>query len=392
MEDNDSSPGELYRRAGELKGKFPQISWIVAEEPILLHDHESEIRLCLKIPQHQYEAAKYLAYMLGNPVELERMANKSFDEMQASLDALAYISDKAVDDKDELLEIINEIEIILCDIYKFGSKLPMSINLHLKPQWEEGYDLFDEDWNYPDSLVKEFSTIQENLSFIYFENMKYFPMYDEPNPLLEPGFIHEAYNSFYSENGWGKRLLETLNQLRNVKEILNEMENYPATEELKGFTLLEAAIQWMKERITKDHILDIQRYKYYGETFLDPMEIPIYENIFPFTITNYDGLPDVFLQPSEEGINLGYVTTEWHDPHLPVPKLKIRKTIPWEKLVPLSNEEKEILLIEQLFNLIKFRQRQLKNCQFCGEKIPPGQLFNKKTCYSCATEFFRVIY
>jgi hypothetical protein len=373
---------DLYHIAQELKYRAPQINWIVGEEKILQYDNKYEAQLCIKVPTAQFEAAKYLYSLIIDSKDNEFLHNQVIHDLEENLAYLAHFCSFPVEDQD-VEECLRKLSTILSELYAIATQLPKGINLHLNMTEEEAYEPFPRKWivNMP-LYEKEVQQIQENISFIFNETSKFSPISEEEDSLLKAGVVFQTYESFHAQEGWGIRLVETLKQIHQLKNLLGEKDE-PAEPNTK-----ERALLWVRELIAHADLLEKHKVIDYEQLTLFEFDD---QNLFSFPLIGFADEPSIYVQPTMDGIQFGYHSIYWEG-HQPIPTLKKKHLLSWESLAPLSYKQQEELVIDLLLKTIASRKRQYQTCQFCGEKVSSEHLFNKKTCHGCATEHFGVIY
>jgi hypothetical protein len=389
MEDSFRPFDYLFDLARELREKAPQIDWMVGEDKILISNHTYENRLCLKVPKVQYDAAKYL-YHLANGFAGDPYTNDPiFISLEENIDYLTYFCSYSVEET-KLEDYLNTLLKILSEVYLLGTQITQGIDLHLIPEFEGLYGSFSTEWNLDDELLQEkINKIGENIDFILNETSKYYPPFEENN-LITAGIIYELYQTFHSLDGWGMKLLETFRLIHQLKNCLKVNQSVNVNGIERGTSLKEAATSWLKERICIDRILLRNDYKYFYDHLL--LDTPnVQDSVYSFQFKGFADEPEVFVQPTDDGVNFGYYSISWES-HTPVPRFAVKHTLSWEALEHLTETEKEALAFDKLLKTINSRKRQYKMCQFCGEKVPPEHSFNAKTCHGCATEHFHAIY
>jgi len=373
---------DLYHIAQELKYKAPQINWIVGEEKILQSDNKYEAQLCIKVPTAQLEAAKYLYSLIIDCKENEFLHNQVIHDLEENLAYLAQSCSFAVKYQD-VEEYFSKLSTILSELYTIATQLPKGINLHLNRSEEEAYEPFPRTWivNMP-HYEKQVQQIQENICFIFNKNAKFSSISERENSLFTAGMVFQTYQSFHAQEGWGIRLVETLKLIHLLKHLLGKKEE-PAEHNTK-----ERATLWIKELIANADLLEKHKVIDYEQLTLFEVDD---QNLFSFPLIGFADEPSIYVQPTMDGIQFGYHSIYWEG-HEPIPTLKKKQLLSWESLASLSHEQQEELVVELLLKTITSRKRQYQTCQFCGEKVSPEHLFNKKTCHGCATEHFGVVY
>lgn len=390
LEDSHLCFEDIHNLAKELKGIAPQIDWIVCEEKILNYDNKYENYLCIKVPKVQYEAARYLYDLFTGSEKTKFLNDPILNDLEDNLGYLSHFCSFPVQE-DELEEYLNKLSTILSDIYSIGTQLPEGINLHLKVEHDEPYEHFPDKCILDGDLIQEeMNVIRANINYILYETSKYCPILEEENNPLEAGIVYKTYESFHSKYGWGIRILETITLIRKLRSKVIETND---TYRSPGCTIVKelktTAITWIQDVISNNNLFDINKYVD-GEKVTNL--IIGNNNLFSFRLIGFADQPEVFVQPTSEGIKFGYHSISWDHPHLPMPSLEIKYNLTWESLKYLTQLERETTVIDTFLKTIESRKRQYKVCQFCMNKVPPEQRFNTRTCHGCATEHFGIIY
>lgn len=358
-----------------LKLKSPQINWVVSDEKLVNYHDELEVQKCIKVPKSQYEGADYIYQMLTGYRGYHLDFNPFLDELRGITDRLSdACSDSVVEDEFE--EYLANLTRILLEFYSYGMKLPQAVNLYFEVEQKFPRDHFPNDLFFPIKFFEEEHIFQNNINFILKETSK-FEQYLEHDPEMNAaGVINEIYRSFHSVDGWGKRIMETINLIHQMKSLILLSNSEMVQRSPKVTNINKEAAKWVKERITINGLLQ--------RVFFDS---PIYS----FPIVGFADEPEVFVQSTLEGIAIGYHSIEWHGHH-PEPITITKHLVNWETLEQVSHEEQENMVLDALLKTINSRKRHYKTCQFCGERTSREHRFNGRTCHGCATKHFHVIY
>jgi hypothetical protein len=79
-------------------------------------------------------------------------------------------------------------------------------------------------------------------------------------------------------------------------------------------------------------------------------------NMYTYTLAVFSDEPSVFVQPTKEGIRLGYHTVTWNS-QAPVPSLATRHVLSWASLTSITREEQEIVVKDCFLKTVKSRKR-----------------------------------
>lgn len=357
--------------ASKLRHIAPHIDWVVEEREILYSDDELTHHLCLVVPKTQYEAAKNVVRLVeGNePGNFRKCPIHA--ELQEKLADLSRLCSSPIEDDEE--HYLTNFSILLSEVYALGCKLPKGMDLELVPEKTEPTDHFLDEWFLEDTFLDEELIFQNNINWILFETSKFNTRDDH---ILAAGVVAELYKSFHSVDGWGMRLLETIQLIHQMRSKIISSEE-PEVTDIHGKppNLKSLATKWLKEIIDYDKILQQGNLN----------------QTYSFSLIGFADEPEIFAAVNNDGVSFGYDSIRW-DGHFQLPIIVTKHTLSWEMLENLTEEEKETLAIDTFNKTINSRKRQYKTCQFCGEKVPPEHLFNSRTCDSCATEHFHVVY
>jgi hypothetical protein len=357
--------------ARKLRHIAPHIDWVVEEREILYSDDELTNHLCLVVPKTQYYSAKNVFRLVEGNEQRNFRNDPIHAELQAKLADLSQLCSLPIEDDEE--QYLTRFATLLSEVYALGCKLPKGMHLGLVPVKTEPTDHFLDEWFLEDSFFDEELIFQNNINWILFETSKFNTRDDH---FLGAGVVAELYKSFHSDDGWGMRLLETIQLIHQMrgKIILAEEPEVPDVHR-KTPNLKSLATKWLKEIIDQDQILkQVNQDQYYS-----------------FTLNGFADEPDIFVTVNNDGVSFGYDSIRW-DGHFQFPIIVTKHTLLWEMLASLTEKEKETLAIDTFIKTINARKRQYKTCQFCGEKVPSEHRFNSRTCYGCATEHFHVVY
>lgn len=110
-----------------------------------------------------------------------------------------------------------------------------------------------------------------------------------------------------------------------------------------------------------------------------------------FKIDGFADEPEIYLQSTFVGLEVGFRGIEWNG-HEPI-QINIKKHIlPWELLKTLSKEEILSEVLSLLMKTINSKKRHYSKCNYCGEKVAIEHRFDKHTCHSCASTNLGVLY
>lgn len=137
------------------------------------------------------------------------------------------------------------------------------------------------------------------------------------------------------------------------------------------------ALEWIESLLKQYPLDDKEKVK---------KDIPFY-----FKIEGFSDKPEVYIRPTNEGLELGFEGTKWYG-HTPSPFMYKKHILIWETLQSLNKEQQQERILELLMKTIISRKRQYRKCQFCGEKVAVEHRFDKDTCHGCASEHFGVVY
>lgn len=388
LDDSQNLFDDLYILAKELKSKAPQINWIVGEEKILNQKNKFEFRLCLKVAKEQYEAANYLYQLtLGNRKN-EFSHHPALNRLWENQSYLTHLCSFPVK-KADLESFLNQLAAILSEMYHIGTQIPNGVNLHMQMEVEEFHQMNEICIQSYPQVQTEMNIINKNLNEIIYKTTKFCSFDPDVDYPLEAGIVYEIYQSFHSLDGWGKKLLDTIQFIHELKNNLIAAKRSNLFVEKGRLNLKEAAIQWVKNLVASRKLIGEK-----NPFMWEQLELfdTVNNNLYSFSLTGFADEPAVFIQSSFDGIKFGYHSIQWDGPSDPAPIKIIKSTLPWESLEDLSEEECEELFIDTLLKTIYSRKRQYKTCQFCGEKFPPEHRFNQKTCHGCASEHFEIVY
>jgi hypothetical protein len=361
----------IQHLASKLQHKSPHIDWVVEEREILNLDDKLENQLCLVVPYNQYEAAINAVRLVEGNEPSKFQNDPIHAELQEKLAALSQLCSSPIEDDEE--QYLTRFSTLLSEVYALGCKLPKGMNLGLVPEKTEPIDHFLDEWFLEDTFFDEELIFQNYINWILFETSKFTTGDDH---FLGAGVVAELYKSFHSEDGWGMRLLETIQLIHQMRgKIILAEEPEVAEVTRKSPNLKSLATEWLKERIDQDQILQ--------QGNLDQS--------YSFTLIGFAHEPEILVAVNNDGVSFGYDSIRW-DGHFPFPIIVTKHTLSWEMLSSLTEEEKETLAIDTFIKTINTRKRQYKTCQFCGEKVPAEHRINSRTCHSCATEHFHVVF
>ncbi|MFB3164510.1 hypothetical protein ABLO26_24420 [Neobacillus sp. 179-J 1A1 HS] len=358
-----------------LKIKAPQFNWVVSEEKILNFHNELEVQKCIKVPKSQYEGADYVYRLMTGCRGYYLDLYPYLEELRVLAERLSDTCSDIVDE-DEFEEYLANITTILLELYSFGVKLPEVVNLNFEVAQKLPGDHFPNDLLFPKKYFEEELIYQNNINFILKETSQFDQFLKHDPNMNAAGVVHEIYRSFHSLDGWGKRIIDTIDLIHQIKSKVIHSNLEVDQSRRKVTNLKKEADKWVKERIAIDGLLQS-----------DFFEHPIYS----FPLVGFADEPEVFVQSTFEGIAIGYHSIAWHG-HIPEPVSITKHLVYWETLELLSDVEQEKVVLDTLMKTINSRKRQYKTCQFCGKSTPPGHRFNDRTCHGCATKYFHVIY
>ncbi len=86
-----------------------------------------------------------------------------------------------------------------------------------------------------------------------------------------------------------------------------------------------------------------------------------------------------------EAIELRLPTIKWLGPHTPVSSSQLWKRVEWDW-------SKEVDLAELVASAQNAQQQSFRVCKYCGKRKPPGWMFKKEICDSCAERHLGVIH
>lgn len=373
MEDAFGLMNPLDDLTEELRKQAPQIEWSLNRKKVLDIDDQYTEKLCLLVPDNQYEAADYLVEKIQYKERVNSGIEPMLEEWLQQLNELVqFCSAPVMDEKEK--QSLQELLGILSSFYDRSARMPGGVNLHLPDKDKEACFSFPELWM-PDAdfFPEEIEDIQKNISQILNETSPYFPIKSE-DILLEAGIVHQIHTSFYTEYGWGVRLLETMKLIQQVFGRIEQPSKKQPRLRQKAL-----AISWIKQIIEKNRLLIEEEYGCDEYAF------------YSFSPEGIEEELEVFFQIVSEGIQLGHHTIFWEGHH-PEPIFKTTRLISWETLRPLNMEEKEAELTSAFLKVIALRKLQFRACQFCGGRFPPEQRFNRRTCYSCASRQYGIVY
>jgi hypothetical protein len=134
-------------------------------------------------------------------------------------------------------------------------------------------------------------------------------------------------------------------------------------------------------------------YSLFGLYSINDKEKVLMDCSYYFKLEGFADEPEVYLRPTNEGLEFGYEAIQWDGP-IPalLPGVYKRHSLSWESLQSLNKAEQQEIILELLMKTINTRKRQYRKCQFCGEKVAVEHRFNSDTCHGCATERFGVVY
>jgi hypothetical protein len=357
--------------ASKLRQVAPHIDWVVEEREILYSDDELTNHLCLVVPKTQYEAANNVFRLVEGNEPWKFRDDPIHEELQEKLAALSQLCSLPIEDDEE--QYLARFATLLSEVYALGCKLPKGMYLGLVPEKTEPTDYFLDEWFLDEAFFNEELIFQNNINWILFETSKFNTRDDH---FFVAGVVAELYKSFHSEDGWGMRVLETIqliHQMRSKFILTEEPEAAEVTRKSPKHKSL--ASKWLKEIINNDKILQQGNQDHY----------------YSFPLNDFADEPEIFVTVNNDGITFGYDSIRW-DGHFPFPIIVTKHTLSWEMLSSLTEEEKETLVIDTFIKTINARKRQYKTCQFCGEKVPAEHRINSRTCHSCATEHFHVVF
>jgi hypothetical protein len=161
---------------------------------------------------------------------------------------------------------------------------------------------------------------------------------------LSAGIVAELHKSFHSVDGWGIRVLETIQLIHQMRSRIIFSEEEPHTPQYSGRNpnLKGEATKWLKERISIDRLLHPGNQ----------------DQSYTFSLIGFADEPNVFVHVTLDGINFSYDRIRWHG-HTPVPGITTLHTLSLDKLESLTDEEKGTLAID---TLLKTKSNSARHC------------------------------